>query len=182
MFVSDVDECQKNIELCHCFFQTLTVSLFLSDTGVCHVSFRHCVIVSFRQWLCHCFFKSLSMSLCFFKVLSHFTSFRHRLFHGVFQLVSDTDCVIWLSDIDECRENLAFCSQQDSTCINTRGSYKCPVVRCPEGFAKTTAAGPQNRWEFCCVKQICCWYSDKIHGCCFAVMPVAHCVVFLFCF
>ncbi|XP_070192874.1 fibulin-1-like isoform X3 [Littorina saxatilis] len=48
-------------------------------------------------------------------------------------------------DIDECQENIAFCPQQDSICINTRGNYKCPVVRCPEGFAKTTATGPQNR-------------------------------------
>ncbi|KAK7102350.1 hypothetical protein V1264_020582 [Littorina saxatilis] len=47
-------------------------------------------------------------------------------------------------DIDECQENIAFCPQQDSICINTRGNYKCPVVRCPEGFAKTTATGPQN--------------------------------------
>ncbi|KAK7496217.1 hypothetical protein BaRGS_00012627 [Batillaria attramentaria] len=47
-------------------------------------------------------------------------------------------------DIDECQERVAFCPQQDSICINTRGNYKCPVVRCPEGFAKTTATGRQN--------------------------------------
>ncbi|PVD24432.1 hypothetical protein C0Q70_14915 [Pomacea canaliculata] len=47
-------------------------------------------------------------------------------------------------DIDECAERTAFCPHQDSICINTRGHYKCPVVRCPDGFAKTTATGRQN--------------------------------------
>lgn len=69
-------------------------------------------------------------------------------------------------DIDECAERTAFCPHQDSICINTRGHYKCPVVRCPDGFAKTTATGRQNRWEHvtpalffcdCTVFIIRCW-------------------------
>uniref|UniRef100_A0A0B7AEM3 Fibulin-1 n=1 Tax=Arion vulgaris TaxID=1028688 RepID=A0A0B7AEM3_9EUPU len=47
-------------------------------------------------------------------------------------------------DINECKEHTAYCTHSESICINTRGSYKCPIVRCPEGFVKTNATGQQN--------------------------------------
>ncbi|BFZ08677.1 hypothetical protein BsWGS_11716 [Bradybaena similaris] len=47
-------------------------------------------------------------------------------------------------DINECKEHTAACQHSESICINTRGSYKCPIVRCPDGFIKTNATGQQN--------------------------------------
>ena len=39
-------------------------------------------------------------------------------------------------DTDECTEGLHKCSDQ-STCVNTLGSYKCVSADCPPGY-KTT--------------------------------------------
>ncbi|CAG5126735.1 unnamed protein product, partial [Candidula unifasciata] len=47
-------------------------------------------------------------------------------------------------DINECKEHTAVCQHSESICINTRGSYKCPIVRCPDGFVKNNATGQQN--------------------------------------
>ncbi|GFN88844.1 fibulin-2 [Plakobranchus ocellatus] len=47
-------------------------------------------------------------------------------------------------DINECAEGSAFCPNTDSICVNTRGGYKCPVIRCPDGFLKTNTSKKQN--------------------------------------
>lgn len=47
-------------------------------------------------------------------------------------------------DINECREGSAYCPHSESMCINTRGGYKCPVVRCPDGFIKTNGTAHKN--------------------------------------
>ena len=49
------------------------------------------------------------------------------------------------SDVDECKTGAAYCQQPDGFCVNIRGSYKCPTVRCPEGFVKVPSGGRQNR-------------------------------------
>ena len=43
------------------------------------------------------------------------------------------------TDVDECSDNSTDCKGPDDVCINTRGGYKCEVVRCPKGFAKAQA-------------------------------------------
>ncbi|XP_059163001.1 fibulin-1-like [Physella acuta] len=48
-------------------------------------------------------------------------------------------------DINECVDRTAYCPHADSICFNTRGGYKCPIVKCPDGFIKTNSTGQQNR-------------------------------------
>ncbi|CAL1529101.1 unnamed protein product [Lymnaea stagnalis] len=50
-------------------------------------------------------------------------------------------------DVNECSELTAYCPHPESMCFNIRGGYKCPIVRCPDGFIKTNASGQQNSDE-----------------------------------
>ncbi|XP_069142650.1 fibulin-1-like isoform X5 [Argopecten irradians] len=47
-------------------------------------------------------------------------------------------------DIDECQQRPGICGA-DRMCFNTKGSYKCPYVVCPPGFAKTMLGPRRNR-------------------------------------
>ncbi|KAJ8302142.1 hypothetical protein KUTeg_021129 [Tegillarca granosa] len=69
-------------------------------------------------------------------------------------------------DINECAEGTARCPGQDTMCFNTRGSYKCPVIRCPSGFIRTPI-GPRGNSEFViakdgalCTKVPCSFYDQ----------------------
>ncbi|XP_067685154.1 fibulin-1-like isoform X2 [Haliotis asinina] len=54
-------------------------------------------------------------------------------------------------DIDECKTGVATCRNRDEFCVNVRGGFKCPLVRCPDGFVKIPSGGRQN--SFRCKKR-----------------------------
>ncbi|KAH9504865.1 hypothetical protein Btru_062124 [Bulinus truncatus] len=47
-------------------------------------------------------------------------------------------------DINECSEQIGQCPLTDSLCFNIRGSFRCPVVRCPDGFIKINSTGQNS--------------------------------------
>jgi fibulin 1/2 len=40
-------------------------------------------------------------------------------------------------DVDECEQKSHSCGARD-TCINTRGSFKCLKMECPDGYSLIT--------------------------------------------
>ncbi|XP_069142654.1 fibulin-1-like isoform X8 [Argopecten irradians] len=61
-------------------------------------------------------------------------------------------------DIDECQQRPGICGA-DRMCFNTKGSYKCPYVVCPPGFAKTML-GPRRNSVLCKRGQFSCEEND----------------------
>ena len=57
--------------------------------------------------------------------------------------------LLYLTDIDECKENPATCPRNRPVCVNLQGSYNCqarnessllgPSVTCPAGYKFNTA-------------------------------------------
>ncbi|XP_013068797.2 fibulin-1-like [Biomphalaria glabrata] len=47
-------------------------------------------------------------------------------------------------DINECTEQSAQCPAGDSVCFNIRGGFKCPLVRCPDGFVRINSSGQNS--------------------------------------
>lgn len=40
--------------------------------------------------------------------------------------------ITWFADVDECLKG--ECQGRDQICINTLGSFKCHVIRCPPNY------------------------------------------------
>ena len=67
--------------------------------------------------------------VCYFKCINLPGSFRCICPPGYESLSGGQAC----KDIDECESNLV-CNGLNEYCLNVRGSYRCYVINCPEGY------------------------------------------------